>query len=66
MKNEFDFKKAEKLILERKADKLTASEYTHLKTYSNKFKDYRFVKKRLAIEKYKDYDLTLKNTIPRV
>jgi hypothetical protein len=63
MKNEFDFKRAEKLILEHKVDKLTVSEYTHLKTHSNKFKDYRFVKKRPAIEKYNHYDLTLKNTI---
>ena len=39
MKVEFDFKRAEKLILERKVDKMTTSEYTHLKTYSNKFED---------------------------
>ena len=45
MKNEFDFKKAETLISEHKVDEMTTSEYTHLKTYSDKFKDYKFVKK---------------------
>ena len=62
MKNKFDFKRAEKLILEHKVDKLSTSEYTHLKTHSDKFMDYIFIKKRPAIEKYSHYDLTLKNT----
>ena len=52
MKVEFDFKKAEKLILEHKVDELSVSEYNHLKTYSDKFEGYHFVKKRPAIEKY--------------
>ena len=52
MKVEFDFKKAEKLILEHKVDDMTVSEYSHLKTHSGKFEDYHFVKKRPAIEKY--------------
>ena len=52
MKVEFDFKRAEKLILEHKVDEMSTSEYTHLKTYSNKFEDYHFVKKRPALEKY--------------
>lgn len=52
MKNEFDFKKAETLILEHKVDEMTTSEYTHLKTYSDKFKDYKFVKNREPIERY--------------
>lgn len=52
MKVEFDFKRAEKLILEHKVDEMTTSEYINLKTYSNKFEDYHFVKKRPAIEKY--------------
>ena len=48
MKVEFDFKRAEKLILEHKVDEMSTSEYT----YSNKFEGYHFVKKRPAIEKY--------------
>ena len=31
MKVEFDFKRAEKLILEHKVDEMSTSEYTHLK-----------------------------------
>lgn len=53
MKNDFDFKRAEKLILQHKADKLTASEYTHLKTHTDKIPKYVFVKRRPAIDKYK-------------
>ena len=48
MKNKFDFKRAEKLILEHKVDKLSTSEYTHLKTHSDKFMDYIFIKRRPA------------------
>ena len=52
MKVEFDFKRAEKLILEHKVNEMSTSEYTHWKTDSNKFEGYHVVKKRPAIEKY--------------
>ena len=53
MKVEFDFKRAEKLILEHKVDEMSTSEYTHLKHIVISLRIIILLKK----------DLLLKNTV---
>lgn len=45
---------------------MSDKEFEYLKWHTEGVGEFNFVKKRPAIEKYKDYDLNLKNTMPRV
>lgn len=56
----------EKLLLEGKTKEMSDKEFEYLKWHTERVGEFNFVKKRPAIEKYKDYDLNLKNTMPRV